>query len=823
LLLFFLLLSTACTRDSRYSDPEETFQRARLDFIHGHLIRAQEEAGKAYQRFFPHNPEWGWRFRLLQGEILIWRGLSQDALSLLDSQLPFSLSKNDLQIKKYLLESLADGALRRLPEADQRLQQAALLCTVSGSELTAEVRAGRGILEVRRGKPEDAKQFFREALELARTQNNQFVQASALLNLSFAAVHQRQYDEAIDWSNRAYQVAHALDSGIIEEKALGNLGWSYYILGDFDRSLALSQEAETRAHDLGIVKDQARWLYNLGVVYYEESQFRTAEEHFQMAFDLANKTGDQEQMKDASSSLAFVALQQGNLDAGEQYSQRTSELAQQSSDRAMELYALFTSAQISTQRGEVGRAKRVFQEISQDHLSDASLRWQAQNELAILFENENRAEAERQYRNALSTLECARDSLRHEEFRLPFLANAAHVYDDYIRFLVEQGKADDALQAADYSRAQTLSEGLGLLKQDKNCAQRSRTNINPQQAVRTAGGPVLFYWLGQRQSYLWVVGAKSTNLVKLPPAAEIEPLIQNYRKALLDPADVLQTRNQDGIKLYDILVAPAQKFIPPNSRVTIIADGSLNNLNFETLLVPEPKPHYWIEDVTVTNASSLRMLTASRASPHRNGGRLLLIGDPVVPEAKFPPLPSAKIEMQDIEKHFVPAAMQVFSGSDANPGEFFKSKPESFSYIHFVAHGTASQLSPLDSAVILSKATTEEDSYKLHARDIIAHPLHADLAVISTCYGSGTTLYNGEGLVGLSWAFLRAGTHNVIGALWEVSDASTPQLMDQLYGELRKGRSPQDALRTAKLSLIHSDGAFRKPIYWAPFQLYTGS
>jgi CHAT domain-containing protein len=46
--------------------------------------------------------------------------------------------------------------------------------------------------------------------------------------------------------------------------------------------------------------------------------------------------------------------------------------------------------------------------------------------------------------------------------------------------------------------------------------------------------------------------------------------------------------------------------------------------------------------------------------------------------------------------------------------------------------------------------------------------------------------------------------------------------MDQLYSELRKGRSPEAALRSAKLSLLHSND-FRRPFYWAPFQLYTGS
>jgi CHAT domain-containing protein len=63
----------------------------------------------------------------------------------------------------------------------------------------------------------------------------------------------------------------------------------------------------------------------------------------------------------------------------------------------------------------------------------------------------------------------------------------------------------------------------------------------------------------------------------------------------------------------------------------------------------------------------------------------------------------------------------------------------------------------------------------------------------------------------------------VIGALWEVNDASTPLLMDRLYGELAAGNSPDAALRAAKLSLIRSAGVYRKPLYWGGFQLYAGS
>jgi CHAT domain-containing protein len=106
----------------------------------------------------------------------------------------------------------------------------------------------------------------------------------------------------------------------------------------------------------------------------------------------------------------------------------------------------------------------------------------------------------------------------------------------------------------------------------------------------------------------------------------------------------------------------------------------------------------------------------------------------------------------------------------------------------------------------------------------VQHRISASLVTISACKGAGTN-YSGEGLVGLSWAFVRAGAHNVISALWEVSDASAPQLMDSLYAELTQGTDPATALRDAKLAMLHanSNSVFKKPFYWAPFQLYSGS
>ncbi len=62
----------------------------------------------------------------------------------------------------------------------------------------------------------------------------------------------------------------------------------------------------------------------------------------------------------------------------------------------------------------------------------------------------------------------------------------------------------------------------------------------------------------------------------------------------------------------------------------------------------------------------------------------------------------------------------------------------------------------------------------------------------------------------------------MIAALWEVNDASTPQLMNRLYSGIAAGEDPASALRAAKLELLHSKGPQRRPYYWAPFVLYEG-
>ena len=230
--------------------------------------------------------------------------------------------------------------------------------------------------------------------------------------------------------------------------------------------------------------------------------------------------------------------------------------------------------------------------------------------------------------------------------------------------------------------------------------------------------------------------------------------------------------------------------------------------------------HYLLDDLTLVSAPSLAMLAAPQRV-HDRGQRLLLLGNPISPSQDYPSLPLFGFEMTQVASHFGKEQTAVFAGQQATPAAYLSSNPAQYSYIHFVSHAIANRTNPLDSAIVLSRSAADENSFKLYARDIIDHPIDARLVTISACYGSGMRSYAGEGLVGLSWAFLRAGAQRVIGALWEVSDNSTPRLMDALYRSLEDGDSPAVSLRKAKLALLHSQGGYRLPYYWAPFQMYN--
>ena len=815
-----LAVVLACTTSCRRNDsPHVTYNRAYQSFLRGDLEQCQEQAERARSRFLRSRPDWAWKFRILEAEATLWRGLYDEVPRRLQGPAP-PPDQPESAVSALTLTGLANAYLHNFDEAERAIQQAEQACSLSTYPNCGEVIEARGILASQKGLYDPAEQFFRRSLSFFRAHHNAFHESTSLLNLGAMALAQGHFDEAIDQSEAGYQVAHTIGARIVELVTKGNVGWAFYKLGDREQALDLSLQSANLASELHDVSDQENYLTNVGYVQMDARKFDLAEQSFRQALALAEGIKAQEDIYNTLRVLARLSLQVGDLAKADEYTKHAFDIARESKNRVNELYPLLVQGQVAARRGDSRNAWKTFRAVEQDENCPVSLKWEAQHSLARLFEDENQPDAaEREYRAALATFEAARNTVKHEDSHLSFLTNAARIYDDYVHFLVARGKTEQALRWADFSRARTLAEGLGLLSKQ---ASLEPPPLNAPQIARRAGGTLLFYWLGEKQSYLWVITTRKTVLYSLPVAPEIDATVRGYRDALNGPEDVLASRDPDGLSLYRMLIAPAQDVLPRDGKIYIIPDGSLNNLNFETLLVDVQGVHYWIEDATIVNASSLRLLAAAptpRKKPARN---LLLIGNSIAPSGKYPELPKAALQIQSVAQHFAESSRQVLTRAQATPAAYLESKPEQFSHIHFVAHGTASRLSPLDSAIVLSKNSTQDDSFKLYARDIIRHPVQADLVTISACYGAEGRTYSGEGLVGLSWAFLKAGAHNVVAALWEATDASTEMLMSRFYDELDKGAKPDAALRTAKLSLLRQTN-FRSPFYWAPFQLYVGS
>jgi CHAT domain-containing protein/tetratricopeptide (TPR) repeat protein len=801
----------------RTASPDTTLLQIRREMGQGQLNVALRDVDAALARYQTRNPEWAARFRVQKGQILMLRGSYSDSLQLLSEPLPHSLSRSDTEVQRKMVQGVVYIYLQQLELCDRALSEAEGMAVTIQSSFLGDVALARGILEMDRKNYAKAAAAYRTAAAFAKDHNLSRTELNAQASLGNVAMWQEHYDEAVDHFKTALERSRALGAAVIEAKTLGNLGWNYSVVGDFESAEDYLKEAEKASIKAGLLGDQVKWLNALSDVYFQQHRYDIAGSTSEEALLLARKVGDNRDITNCLNSASDIALATGHTDVAGKYNREALEIEQSGLDQFGIASSTIIAGRIAAGKKQFAEAAGTFQKILADPSIETALKWEAHARLAEVYAAEHQPmKAEHEFGLAIRNVQRTRDSVHRDEFRVSFLSSAIQFYDAYINFLIGQRRPLDALKIADVSRAQTLEEGLS----SKDAGQALRAAIDPQDIARRMNATLLFYWIGEERSHLWVITPTRISLFQLPRRAEIDGAEKSYIESFTDPRDPLETGNADAKKLYTTLIQPTEKLIPKNSRVVVLPDGNLNSLNFETLIVPGEKPHYWIEDVTLLTANSLSLLSRGSLSAPPINASLFLVADAVSASPDFPPLPQAGKEVSLVEKYFPEERRFVLTGAQATASHFLSSKPEEFAYLHFATHGTASTTRPLESAVILSP---EGDSYKLYARDIVQHPLHAYLVTISACNGAGMRTYAGEGLVGLAWAFLRAGAHNVIAGLWEVSNASTPQLMDELYKGLHEGKDPATALRNAKLTLVHSSGNYRKPFYWAPFQLYAGS
>ena len=793
------------------------------EFLSGELSKANQHSEEAYRHFESSRPDWAATFRLELAKVLIYQGKSRDSLALLQQPLP-AHSTIESEVRRNIFRSIAEAWLGNFDDAEETVLEAERQCPEGA--LHAEVSNARGIIDINEGKLDDAERAFTNGLAGARLSGDKFLQTQTLMNLGVVALQEEHYEDALVRFGDASTLARSIGAKLALEKAVGNVGWVYYRTGDFQRSLINSKEAGKQASELGSVIDQVALLHSAGLSEYRLGDLEAVRSLYEQALGLAQSIQHQEMVEDAHVYLGSLLLRLNQPDAAAAHIREANSIVGLKKYDRAGLRLMLLEALLFDKRGDKQTAIKTLLDLHEHAANVPSMRWEAESTLAHLYMEDGRPDdAGRWFQRSIETFRRQRSSLKNVESTLPFLENANDIYADYTEFLVHQHRPDEALTVVDASRAEALADGLGLSAANGESSGLQRApGLNARAIAARLQATILVYSLRPKSSYLWVVTPARQQFYQLSGSETIVPLIQLHTKAILASKDLLSQPAAPGQSLYNELVKPAEGLIKKGGRVFIVGDDALSGLNFETLQIPGGGSHYWIEDVTITNAKSLQLLSVKAVKDTRfTDKHILVMGDPAYRKDEYTELPNASTEIKDVASHFSSDRRMVVTGAQASPEAYRLSNAGQFSYIHFVAHGTANMTIPLDSAVILSRNRDDATVYKLYARDILKQNLNADLVTVSACNGSGVRNYSGEGLVGLAWAFLRAGSHHVIGAMWEVSDVSTPLLMDHLYGELAKGSQPDAALRSAKLAMIHSDGVFRKPLYWAAFQLYSGA
>ncbi len=169
-----------------HRDPQAAYDRARRAYQRGDMPAAGEAAENGYKEFHNRSVDWAWRFLILKARVLYWRGMNDDVLRLLASE-PHPPLAGDLAVQMYRLRAVAKASSHNFKEAEADLEKAESICVTSTCPACGDLITARGALEMEGDHYLQAQGSFGRALASARVGGDQFLEATALLNLSWSA------------------------------------------------------------------------------------------------------------------------------------------------------------------------------------------------------------------------------------------------------------------------------------------------------------------------------------------------------------------------------------------------------------------------------------------------------------------------------------------------------------------------------------------------------------------------------------------------------------------------------------------------------------
>jgi len=403
-------------------------------------------------------------------------------------------------------------------------------------------------------------------------------------------------------------------------------------------------------------------------------------------------------------------------------------------------------------------------------------------------------------------------------------------------------------------------------------------DIGAVQKQLDADTVVLEYWLGAERSYVWMLSRDTLQSRILPGADLIEEATRRYFGALSarPPAQAMlrSTERAAAQARMRELAAEIGRILPAeifgefaHRRMIVVGHGAIEYLPLAALPSSSGMNDgaMLVDEREIVYLPSLSVLAAIRTAPQGDapGKTIAVFADPVFSaddprvarnmsggsqQLRQPvePLASAlgagdaerastaaaglptlrRLRFSRHEAQAIAAlvpASQRFEATDfrANRAAVLDGGLEQYRMVHFATHGLVNDAYPELSGLVLS--AVDEQGRPLDAllrmHDIFGLSLRAELVVLSACQTALGREIDGEGLLGLTRAFMYAGAPRVIATLWNVDDRASTALMRHFYAAvLERGLSPAAALREAQ-GALRKDPRWASPYYWAGYVL----
>jgi CHAT domain-containing protein len=370
----------------------------------------------------------------------------------------------------------------------------------------------------------------------------------------------------------------------------------------------------------------------------------------------------------------------------------------------------------------------------------------------------------------------------------------------------EPADLGDELEAAEKAYNDFLAKVRKANKEQASLMNVEPLALKDVQSLLDPGVTLVEYFVTQRQTLVWVVEKDRVEAVSI--ALGRKDLLAKV-SALRD--NVLQVGEKEKFAalsrdLYQLLVAPALAGIR-GKELLIVPHDVLHYLPFQALLSPDGR--YLVQDFPIHYLSSASLMQFTHAKRRAAAEKALVMGNPSLGDEAYN-LRFAEREAKEVATVYPQSA--VYLRAEASKPRAISLSPN-YDMLHFAVHAEFNEEDPMSSALLL--AVEGKDDGRLKVEEIFSLDLKTSMVVLSACETGLGKLSSGDEIVGLTRAFIYAGTPSIVTTLWKVNDRASYELMREFYRNLKSAKK-SEALRLAQLKTMQE---FPEPFYWAAYQL----